>query len=73
MIQSLSPTGVGASDLADCLRLQAEHVCPDDTVLLNIIGYHLEDIAGHRYQRIASAQGISLNRAKNVRRRDTGV
>ena len=63
-IQSLTPTGVGAYDLADCLRLQAEQACPGDSTLLNIIAYHLEDIAGHRYQRIADAQGISLNQAK---------
>lgn len=63
-IQQLTPTGVGAYDLADCLRLQAEKLYPDNQVLRNLIAFHLEDVAAHRYQKIASAQNISLNQVK---------
>lgn len=64
ILQALTPTGVAAYDLAECLRLQAERQYPENQLLWNLIVFHLEDVAAHRYQKIASAQQVSLNQVK---------
>lgn len=56
-IQALDPAGVGARDLAECLRLQLpDIVCPSLRALArSIVGHHIELLAAHDSARLADA------------------
>lgn len=64
-IQTFEPTGVGARDLGECLRLQlaeraelaANHIIP--AAIYPLIDHYLEDVAQGRITRVATALGVS--------------
>lgn len=62
-LQSLEPIGIGARNLRECLLIQLTFLtdegveCPPYT--REIIEEHLQELAEHKYSRIASALGIS--------------
>ncbi len=60
IIQRFDPVGVGARDLRECLRIQAEDLGLEDTTVWKIIENHLPDLEKKRYANIAKALGISL-------------
>lgn len=64
-VQALDPLGVGARSLEECLRLQLPTLenCPEE---MEEFLKHLEDLAAGRYQRIATALKITLNRVQEL-------
>src|SRR5699024_9585349 len=44
-LNKLEPAGIGAEDLQECLYIQAKKLAPSDTVLHELIQYHLHDVA----------------------------
>lgn len=45
ILHKLEPAGIGAVDLQECLYIQAKKLAPSDTVLHDLIQYHLHDVA----------------------------
>ncbi|NPV53988.1 MAG: RNA polymerase factor sigma-54 [Firmicutes bacterium] len=63
LVQTFEPPGVGSRTLAECLTIQLDSIDipPADRELAKvIIGNHLEDVAGGKLPRIASALGMSV-------------
>ena len=60
VLQSFEPAGIGARDLAECMRLQAERANLYDGLLRTVIEHHLPAVAEGRYRAIARAEGVSL-------------
>ncbi len=59
LIQKFEPAGVGARDLSECLRLQAERQGIYTGLVAAIIDYHLSDVAQHHIREIAAAEQVS--------------
>lgn len=59
ILQSLSPAGVGARSLSECLRLQLERTGSDTPSLLAMVDHHLEEIARGESRKIAQALGTT--------------
>lgn len=60
VIQQFDPAGVGSRHLKECLMTQAL-MCPvRDTLVEEIIGHHLEDLARHDLRKIAKALGAEV-------------
>ena len=60
VLQSFDPAGIGARDLAECMRLQAERTGLYHGLLRSVIERHLRAVAEGRYREIARAEGASL-------------
>lgn len=60
LIQSFDPPGIGARDLAECLRLQLERKNMLTPLLEEIISTGLDDIGLNRIPRLASRLGVSV-------------
>lgn len=60
LVQTLEPAGVGASDLAECLRLQINGKAETHTLEIELITKHLKDIEMNRYPVIARRTGKSI-------------
>ena len=60
VLQSFEPAGIGARDLAECMRLQAERADLYHGLLRAVIERHLPAVAEGRYRAIARAEGVSL-------------
>lgn len=58
VIQSFEPAGVGARDLAECLRLQAERQGIYEGLIAAVIDRHLDEVAAHRIKEIAAAEHV---------------
>ncbi len=65
ILQSLEPTGIGARDLRECLRIQLEKKNILDSNLNNILLYYLEFIAENKYKYIAKKLNISDKEAQH--------
>lgn len=65
IIRSFEPSGVGAINLRDSLKLQLSHKNNFDENLYHIIDYHLEDLATQNFIRITRDMKISLDEVKN--------
>lgn len=65
MIQRFDPVGVGARDLRECLRVQAE-VLGFDEVELAIINDHLHNVERRNLPAIAKALKVSLDEVKEA-------
>lgn len=63
-VQSLEPVGVGARDLRQCLQLQLMQNHPMDTVALQIVAQHLEDLAKGHLLAISKSCGVSLSQVQ---------
>lgn len=59
ILQSLSPAGVGARSLSECLRLQLERTGSATPSLLAMVDHHLEEIARGECRKIAQALGMA--------------
>lgn len=58
IIQGFEPAGVGARDLAECLRLQAQRSGIYEGLVAAIIDRHLDAVAAHRLKEIAAAEYV---------------
>jgi RNA polymerase sigma-54 factor len=60
ILQTLDPVGVGARDLKECLLIQARNGELNRSNTIDIIQFHLEDLAANRFKLISKALGLSL-------------
>lgn len=58
VIQSFEPAGVGARDLAECLRLQAQRQGIYEGLVAAVIDRHLPAVAAHHLKEIAAAEHV---------------
>lgn len=58
IIQGFEPAGVGARDLAECLRLQAQRSGIYEGLVAAIIDRYLDAVAAHRLKEIAAAEHV---------------
>ena len=63
-VQAVAPVGVAARDVRECLLLQLDHLERQPGYAIppaarRIIAEHLEDLAAHRYSRIARRLGLT--------------
>lgn len=65
LVQTLDPLGVGARNLAECLRLQLPLLPSYPPEMPEFLNY-LEDLAAGRLQRIAQALKISLSQVQEL-------
>ncbi|MCC7392966.1 RNA polymerase factor sigma-54 [Candidatus Sumerlaeota bacterium] len=66
VIQEFEPTGVGARDLAECLRLQCEEKEIRNRVLYQVLDSHLEDLQQKRFKEIARALNVGEEQVMEV-------
>lgn len=59
VLQHFDPIGVAARSLEECLLLQLEHLALDDEKIVQVVRFHLQDLADRRYQRIADKVGCT--------------
>ena len=59
LIQTLSPVGVGARNLRECLLIQLSRLVPTDSLAYKIVGTHLEELSKKKYPQIARALRIT--------------
>ncbi|MDF2684386.1 MAG: sigL [Brevibacillus sp.] len=59
VLQHFDPVGVAARSLEECLLLQLEHLALDDEKIVQVVRFHLQDLADNRYQRIADKVGCT--------------
>jgi RNA polymerase sigma-54 factor len=55
LVQQFEPAGVGARNIPECLLIQLALAKEDDPVLIDIVKFHLEDVASKNYSKIAKA------------------
>lgn len=65
-IKSFEPTGVGASDIIECLLLQVDAEYPKNTLLRSLITDHFDELAQRQVPRIAKAMKISNDDVENL-------
>lgn len=58
VIQRFEPAGVGARDLAECLRLQAQRQGIYEGLVAAVIDRHLQAVAAHHLKEIAAAEHV---------------
>lgn len=66
-VQGLDPPGVGARDLRECLLLQLDakrHNLDGIDVAQQIVDKHLNDLAGHHYEKLMTELGITSRQLK---------
>jgi RNA polymerase sigma-54 factor len=66
VIQHFDPVGVGARNLEECLLLQLQHKGLDDEKMVQIVRYHLTDLANNRFQRIAEKLSCSIQEVQEM-------
>lgn len=59
VLQHFDPVGVAARSLEECLLLQLEHLALDDEKIVQVVRFHLQDLADNRFQRIADKVGCT--------------
>lgn len=64
IIHNLEPSGVGAENLKDCLKIQLNSLGNNDTILFKIIDLYLEELANQRFDIPAKELGISENEVR---------
>jgi RNA polymerase sigma-54 factor len=77
LVQTLDPTGVGARNLSECLRLQLDAMEEDEELAeghdfpleRSLVNFHLEDLAQNRYPQISKRLGVSIDAIKLAVRR----
>ena len=60
LIKTFDPTGVGSSDLKECLLMQAKHFKLNNTIVADIIKNHINHLENKNYKAIASALKINI-------------
>lgn len=58
VIHDFEPTGIGARDLGECLRLQCEEQGIRNRILYQILDDHLSDLQQKRFREISRAIGV---------------
>jgi RNA polymerase sigma-54 factor len=58
-VQDMTPSGVGARDLRECLLIQLSHENLEDTVAARIVNSHLELVAARKYEQLAASMSVS--------------
>ncbi|OYD08168.1 RNA polymerase factor sigma-54 [Paludifilum halophilum] len=66
VIYSLDPAGVGARDLAECLKIQLLREDPPDEVALAVVERGLKDLAEGRYKKVGRMLGCSTGRVQQA-------
>lgn len=64
VIQSLEPSGIGARNLKECLKIQINKKGIDDKNIFEIIDNHLELLADNKYNIIAKTLNIDVKKAQ---------
>jgi len=59
LIQTLSPVGVGARDLRECLLIQLRRLAKEDSLAYMIVEHHLDELGARKYRQIAKALRVS--------------
>ena len=62
IVQKFDPTGVGARGIRECLLLQLRADPPVDPVSVELVEQHFEELSRRRYQEIARALRLSVDR-----------
>ena len=65
-VQALEPAGIGARNLAECLKLQAERKEIFSGLVAAIIERHLEEVASHKIKNIARAENSSVEEVRRA-------
>lgn len=60
----LEPIGIGATDVTECLLIQAQMLFPEDAILHRIIEDYLKALAEKKWQKIAKELNIELRDVK---------
>lgn len=60
VLRTLSPAGIGARDLCDCLLLQLDRLRDVPEYAADIIKFHLNDLAAGKYKIISQKLGASM-------------
>ncbi len=68
VIQHLDPVGAGARTLRECLLLQARALPVRDTVVEEIVGGHLHDLANKNFKAIARELSIGVDEVTEAAR-----
>jgi len=66
VIQGFDPPGIGARSLEECLLLQLQHQGKSDSLEATLLQNHLDDLANHRYEKMASALRLSLEEIREI-------
>ncbi|CAH1231100.1 RNA polymerase sigma-54 factor [Paenibacillus allorhizoplanae] len=61
-LQSLEPAGIAARDLKECLLLQIERDSNPDPWAAELIGNHMQELAGNNRKQLADKLNISVDR-----------
>jgi RNA polymerase sigma-54 factor len=74
VIHDFDPPGIGARDLRECLLIQLERAGKNESQEYQLVAEHLDLLARHKYEEIARAMGLTVERikelAKNIARLD---
>ncbi|WP_372797496.1 RNA polymerase factor sigma-54 [Pontiella sp.] len=65
-IYDFDPAGVGARDLRECLLLQLKRQGRENTQEYQMIDKHLDLVGRHKYEDIARAMGLTVDRVKEL-------
>ncbi|MGL5001257.1 MAG: RNA polymerase factor sigma-54 [Cetobacterium sp.] len=65
ILRKLEPSGVGAMNLVDCLKIQIKNKGIKDEVLEDILEKNLKDIADKNFFKISLERKIEIDRVKN--------
>lgn len=63
-IQEMTPSGVGARDVRECLLLQLRHQQRGESLAARLVEHHLDKLAAHKLAQAAAACGVALEEVK---------
>ncbi len=66
VIQGFDPIGVGARSLKECLLIQLRHQGRGNSLEAALVRDHLDHLANHRYEQIAAAMRLPLEKIKEL-------
>jgi RNA polymerase sigma-54 factor len=66
VIQDFHPTGVGSSNLRECLLIQLERLGNQDTLAYRIVDDYLEKLGGRKLNDIARSLGVSVEEVQQA-------
>lgn len=66
VIQGFDPIGVGARSLKECLLIQLRHQGKENSLEAALVRDHLDHLANHRYEQIAAAMRLPLEKIKEL-------
>jgi RNA polymerase sigma-54 factor len=64
LVQTLEPTGVGATDLTECILIQLSAMDQVDPLCVELVRNHLVDLAKNQFPSVAKATGHSIEEIK---------